>query len=141
MSDTNDEVGEATAPALDEKAWLEAYEGFLEASRRRLAEVKREHDSITSVVNALRRRVYGAPEITAGTNITYRGKQTYITMIEDLMADGEPRSLKQVAEAMRGRGVGGSDISKETVRQSLMRLVDLGNLEKIERGVYQKRQA
>jgi hypothetical protein len=139
MSDINDEVGETPAP--DEKVLLETYENLLEASRRRLAEAKREHDSITSLVNALRRRVYGVPEVTAGTNSAYRGKQTYISMVEDLMSDGEPRSLKQAAEAMRGRGVGGSDISKETVRQSLMRLVDLGNLEKIERGVYQKRQA
>lgn len=127
--------------AVNEEKLLKSYEDKLETIRERMQALKREYDSTNEMVSVLRRRVNGTPPAPpARYNETYGDRQTYISMIQELFSDGEPRTAGEVYEALRGRRHDGGDIKKSTIRESLNRLAGVEELEKVGRNTWRKQE-
>lgn len=118
---------------------LSEYEALLQAATLKLEQARREHESLTQVVSALRRRLgKDGQSLPTGVLPTYKGRVTLSSFLRALMADGQRRTLDQIAAIVeRDERFRDQPPSRNTLSNRMHELANSGELIRIQRGVYE----
>jgi hypothetical protein len=114
---------------------LEEYESRLAEAQQALADAEREVREIYAIIRPLRARC-GEREPGQPENLSRR--MTATQMVIDVMSDGRPRSIKDVAVKLEAPTVADGVVpAYNTIAQAMARLVATGEVERVRWGVYQ----